>query len=198
MDKKIITISRRFGAGGRELGKRLAKELDFPYYDKELINKAARESGLTRGFLENYDEKSVNSFLYTLATTPQFMGDTVGTNWGDMAAKATQEAIIDAAKESCVIVGRNADYILREMPDLFRIFVTAQDEQRVQHIVKRDGLSKEEAEKKMRRMDRARAANYNYYTNQKWGQADYYDLCLNLSTIRIEKAVEIILSAIKF
>lgn len=106
MDDKI------FGAG--KGGKQWIEELS------QLVGALVPVAG-NLGNLENYDEKSVNSFLYTLATTPQFIGDTVGTSWGDMAAKATQEAIIDAAKESCVIVGRNADYILREMPDLFRI-----------------------------------------------------------------------------
>lgn len=113
-----------------------------------------------------------------------------------MAAKATQDAIRDAAKESCVIVGRNADYILREEPGVFRIFVTAETEQRVERIVKRDDLTPEEAEKKMRRMDRARAANYNYYTGQEWGKADHYDLCLNFSTIPMEQAVTMVRLAI--
>lgn len=96
MKKIIITIGRQFGSGGRELGKRLAEQLKIAYYDKELLNKAAHDSGLTSDFLEYYDEKPNASLLYTLATSPQFMSDMIGTRWSDMAEKATREAILDA------------------------------------------------------------------------------------------------------
>lgn len=196
MQKTIITISRQFGAGGRELGKKLAGQLNVPYYDKELLSKAAKDSGLTQEFIEHYDEKHTSSLLYNLAMTPHLMLDSLGTSWENMAVKATKEAILSAAENSCVIVGRNADFILRNEAGLFRIFITANEEQRIAHIVTRDKVSAEEAEKKMYRMDKARAANYSYYTNQNWGQAENYDLCLNLSKISLEKAIRLIMDCV--
>lgn len=196
MQKTIITISRQFGAGGRELGKKLAGQLNIPYYDKELLSKAAKDSGLTQEFIEHYDEKHTSSLLYNLAMTPHLMLDSLGTSWEDMAVKATKEAILSAAENSCVIVGRNADFILRNEAGLFRIFITANKEQRIARIVARDKVSAEEAEKKMYRMDKARAANYSYYTNQNWGQAENYDLCLNLSKISLEKAIRLIMDCV--
>lgn len=196
MQKTIITISRQFGAGGRELGKKLAGQLNVPYYDKELLSKAAKDSGLTQEFIEHYDEKHTSSLLYNLAMTPHLMLDSLGTSWEDMAVKATKEAILSAAENSCVIVGRNADFILRNETGLFRIFITANEEQRIARIVARDKVSAEEAEKKMYRMDKARAANYSYYTNQNWGQAGNYDLCLNLSKISLEKAIRLIMDCV--
>lgn len=196
MQKTIITISRQFGAGGRELGKKLAGQLNIPYYDKELLSKAAKDSGLTQEFIEHYDEKHTSSLLYNLAMTPHLMLDNLGTSWEDMAVKATKEAILSAAENSCVIVGRNADFILRNETGLFRIFITANEEQRIAHIVARDKVSAEEAEKKMYRMGKARAENYNYYTNQNWGQAGNYDLCLNLSKISLEKAIRLIMDCV--
>ena len=196
MQKTIITISRQFGAGGRELGKKLAGQLNVPYYDKELLSKAAKDSGLTQEFIEHYDEKHTSSLLYNLAMAPHLMLDSLGTSWEDMAVKATKEAILSAAENSCVIVGRNADFILRNETGLFRIFITANEEQRIARIVARDKVSAEEAEKKMYRMDKARAANYNYYTNQNWGQAGNYDLCLNLSKISLEKAIRLIMDCV--
>lgn len=196
MQKTIITISRQFGAGGRELGKKLAHRLNVPYYDKELLSKAAKDSGLTQEFIEHYDEKHTSSLLYNLAMAPHLMLDSLGTSWEDMAVKATKEAILSAAENSCVIVGRNADFILRNEAGLFRIFITANEEQRIARIVARDKVSAEEAEKKMYRMDKARAANYNYYTNQNWGQAGNYDLCLNLSKISLEKAIRLIMDCV--
>lgn len=196
MQKTIITISRQFGAGGRELGKKLAGQLNIPYYDKELLSKAAKDSGLTQEFIEHYDEKRTSSLLYNLAMTPHLMLDSLGTSWEDMAVKATKEAILSAAENSCVIVGRNADFILRNEAGLFRIFITANEEQRIARIVTRDKVSAEEAEKKMYQMDKARAANYSYYTNQNWGQAENYDLCLNLSKISLEKAIRLIMDCV--
>lgn len=196
MQKTIITISRQFGAGGRELGKKLAGQLNVPYYDKELLSKAAKDSGLTQEFIEHYDEKHTSSLLYNLAMTPHLMLDSLGTSWEDMAVKATKEAILSAAENSCVIVGRNADFILRNEAGLFRIFITANEEQRIARIVRRDKVFAEEAEKKMYRMDKARAANYSYYTNQNWGQAENYDLCLNLSKISLEKAIRLIMDCV--
>lgn len=196
MQKTIITISRQFGAGGRELGKKLAGQLNVPYYDKELLSKAAKDSGLTQEFIEHYDEKHTSSLLYNLVMTPHLMLDSFGTSWEDMAVKATKEAILSAAENSCVIVGRNADFILRNEAGLFRIFITANEEQRIARIVARDKVSAEEAEKKMYRMDKARAANYSYYTNQNWGQAENYDLCLNLSKISLEKAIRLIVDCV--
>lgn len=193
MEKIIITIGRQFGSGGREFGKKLAEQLHIAYYDKELLNKAAAGSGLANDFLEYYDEKTTSSLLFTLATSPAFMSDMIGNRWGDMAEKATREAILDVAKDSCVIVGRHADYTLRQEKHLLRIFVTSDKESRISRVMKRDVVTMEEAERKIQQMDKARANSYSYHTGMKWGAADHYDLCLNLSKIGIEKAVKMVM-----
>ena len=196
MDNLYITIGRQFGSGGREIGKKLAQTLGIPYYDKELLAVAAKESGLSHQFLENYDEKPTNSFLYSLVMGQQAMligaqGDTVE----QMAAKAQREAVqAVAGKSSCVIVGRCADYILRERPGLVRVFVCADWDWRIKHIMDRDGLSAKEAEDKMRRMDKTRAAYYSFHTDRKWGAAESYDLCINSSRRGIDGAVAAILT----
>ena len=190
MSKLIITIGRQFGAGGRELGKRLADKLNISYYDKEIIDSAAALSGLSKEYIEGNDEVVTNSFLYSLVMGTRTL--TGQKTVEEIKMDAQRDAILKIAeKGNCVIIGRAADYILRE-ENPFRVFVSANKESRIERICKRDGLSREDAEKKMRKMDKIRSAYYNEYTDAVWGRADHYDLCINLSRISVEQAVEMI------
>ena len=195
MDKIYITIGRQFGSGGREIGKKVAQALGIEYYDKELLAVAAKESGLSHQFLQNYDEKPTNSFLYSLVMGQQSMlAGVQGSTVEQLAAKAQRDAVLSVAeKGSCVIVGRCADYILRDEPRLYRIFVAADWDWRVDHIVHRDGITAKEAEEKMKKLDKARASYYSFHTDRKWGSAEWYDLCVSSSKKGVDAAADLIL-----
>jgi len=199
MAETYITIGREFGSGGREIGKRVAQALGVPYYDKELLAVAAQESGLSRQFLESYDEKPTNSFFYSLVMGQQnLLTGSHGVTVEQLAAKAQRDAVrLVADKGSCVIVGRCADYLLRDRPGLLRVFICADWDKRVERVCRRDGVDAKEAEEKMRRMDKARAAYYSFHTDRKWGAAESYDLCVNSSRRGVEKTAELILSFLK-
>lgn len=199
MAEIYVTIGRQFGSGGREIGKKVAQALDIPYYDKEILAVAAQESGLSQEFLKSYDEKPTNSFLYSLVMgqqrlSPGMAGHTVE----QLAANAQRDAVLSvAAKGSCVIVGRCADYILRDKPGLVRVFICADQAARIQRVVHRDGVSEKEAEEKLRKMDKTRASYYSFHTDRKWGAAESYDLCVNSSLCGVDAAVRVILEYCK-
>ena len=196
MDKIMITIGRQFGSGGREIGKKIARELEIPYYDKELLAVAAKESGLALDFLQDMDEKHPHSLLYSLCVgRPNLVLGTCNISVERMASKAQREDV--AGQGSCVIVGRGADYILRNETRLFRVFVSAGMDFRIQRVVKRDGITEDEARDRIRSMDKARSAYYNFNTEQKWGAAQNYDLCLNVSQWGTDGSVELILRALR-
>lgn len=199
MADTFITIGRQFGSGGREIGKKVAEALGVPYYDKELLVVAAQESGLSHQFLESYDEKPTNSFFYSLVMGQQnLLTGPQGTTVEQMAAKAQREAVMAvAAKGSCVIVGRCADYFLRDQAGLVRVFICADWDERVQRVVRRDGVSEKEAQEKMRRMDKTRASYYSFHTDRKWGAAESYDLCVNSSRRGVEGTTQLILDFVK-
>jgi cytidylate kinase len=200
--KIIISIGRSFGSRGAEVGRLLAEKLDIPFYDKEILDEQVKNSGYTNEYLKNFDEKKTNSFLYSVYMNPQTLmlqSAFGGTQPMDLAIQKVQfEAIKEiAAKGSCVIVGRRADQILKNERGLVRVFISAEDEDRVAHVAQRDNLSRKEAETKVKRMDRSRKAYYNYYGDGEWGQASNYDICLNTSTLGVEGCVEVILALIK-
>ena len=199
MAEIYITIGRQFGSGGRETGKKVAQALGIPYYDKELLAIAAKESGLSHQFLQEYDEKPTNSFLYSLVMGQNaLLGGSQSMTVDQMAVKAQRDAVLSVAeKGSCVIVGRCADYILRDKPGLIRVFISADYENRIQRICHRDGVTEKEAEENMRKMDKARASYYSFHTDRKWNDASNYDLCINSSRKGIDTAVEQILQFIK-
>ena len=156
MVKVIITIGRQFGSGGREVGRKVASSLGIPFYDKELLAIAAKESGLSAQFLEDYDEKPTNSLLYSIVVgqSHMLMHGNGRISVEQMASKAQRDAVMSvASKGSCVIVGRCADYILREEPGLVRVFLSASKEDRIRRICERDGMTEDKARDKMRRMD---------------------------------------------
>lgn len=199
MAETFITIGRQFGSGGREIGKKVAEALGFPYYDKELLAVAAEESGLSHQFLESYDEKPTNSFFYSLVMGQQnLLTGAQGVTVEQLAARAQREAVQSVAnKGSCVIVGRCADYLLRDRPGLVRVFICADWDKRIERVCRRDGLSPKEAEDKLRRMDRTRASYYGFHTDLKWGAAETYDLCINSSKKGVDAAVSLILEFVK-
>lgn len=194
-----ITIGRQFGSGGREIGKKVAQALGIPYYDKELLKVAAEKSGLSHEFLSNYDEKPTNSFLYSLVMGQQnVLSGMRGTTVEQLASQAQRDAVLSVAEQgSCVIVGRCADYILRDQPGLVRVFICADDDSRIARICQRDGLDEKEAREKMKKMDKARAAYYAFHADREWSAADSYDLCINSSRRGIDAAVEQILQFCK-
>ena len=191
---QVITIGRSYGAGGRTVGRQLAERLHIPYYDAELLEEAARSSGLSRKFLESMDEKQVQtSMLY------QYSGFTTMQNTpiSRLADQAQREIIERVAKQGpCVIVGRRADQILKDCPKLFRVFITASAETRTKRISERDGLTAAESARKQVQVDRERAAYYNQSSDRKWGDAANYDLCIDTDKLGIQGAVDMIAAAL--
>ena len=199
MDNKIIlTIGRQFGSGGREIGQRLAKELGISYYDKELITVAARESGLCEDVFEKADERASSglSYAFTMGYS-SFMGG-MFTPYNDGLFKIQSDAIRKLAEtESCVLVGRCADYILRDDPACLSFFIHSSVESRVQKTVERHGVTVEEAKNMMEKTDKSRAAYYNYYTNKTWGMASSYNFSIDVSVLGIDETVEFMKSFIE-
>ncbi len=195
-----INIGRQLGSGGREIGKKLAECLDIPFYDKELITIASKESGLAKEFFERADEKTgfpFTSALFGLRST--FIGDEYIDNYlGNESLFRIQSDVIRELnnKEPGVFVGRCADYILRDNPLAINIFVSADLQDRVKHIAERNQLTEKKAKELVEKTDKRRASYYNYYTSKKWGKADSYHLCFN-SSIGIENSVELIEQFVK-
>ena len=197
MDKRIvITIGRQFGSGGREIGKKLAEVLGIGYYDKELIAIAARDSGLCTDVFEKADERAASGLAYAFALGYPYMGTFMPFNdilSNDELFRIQSDAIRNlASKESCVIVGRCADYILRDDPACLSIFIHNNTEIRVQRIVERMGLSVEEARTLMDKTDKSRSSYYNYYTNKTWGAASSYDFSIDASVLGVDDTVQFI------
>lgn len=197
MAKTIITIGRQFGSNGREIGRRLAEKLSANFYDKELINETAKESGLSEDFLKSLDEKPTRSFLYSIVTDPYSYGFTSAgyqTNLNQQAFQATYDTIKKLAEKGpSVFVGRCADYALRHNPCMIRIFIHAPLENRIETVSKRFELSADKAKAQIIKEDKARASYYNYYTSKKWGALDSYDLFINSSLMSIDDTVDFII-----
>lgn len=194
--KPIITIGRQFGSGGREIGKKLAEALDMPFYDRDLIQLAAKQSGMSEEVLSESDEKSGGSLLYSLSMSSYLMGSFSGPGEMPLENKLyfIQSDIIKqlAEKGPCVIVGRCADYVLRERTDCLRVFIYADLESRIERIEKLYDLTSKKARELIVRTDKRRASYYNYYTDQKWDRIGNYDLCVNSTKIGIDGAVKLI------
>lgn len=196
MEKIIITIGRQFGAGGREIGKELSKRLGIAYYDKELLYKAAQLSGLSEKYLEQEDEKTTKSFLYSLVMGTRTL--TGQPSLEELTWYAERDAITSIADEgNCILVGRCADYVLRERKNVLKLFFMSDEEQRIKRVSKRDVISKEQAASKIQRMDRARGAYYHMYTGYEWGHSSHYDLCISTSKIEKEKIIKMIVELVE-
>lgn len=190
----IITIGRSYGAGGRTVGRNIAGQLHIPYYDSELLEKAAQSSGLSEKFLHSIDEKPVDSSM--LYRSVGFLTNGYETI-SSQALKAQNEIIGKIAAEGpCVIVGRSADQVLAGKYKLFRVFITSGRENRIKRIMERDGLTAADADKKLAKADRERAAYYNQRSATRWGDAAAYDLCLDTDWFGIDGASELIVSAV--
>ena len=194
MAKRIITISREFGSGGRFIGEELAKKLGFAYYDKNIINEIAEKSGLSPEYIQESAELSPKKGLFAYA----FAGrDITGKSVEDMVYEAQRKVILELAdKESCVIIGRNADYILKDRDDVLNVFIHGDTPEKIQRITRLYNVEEQKAVKMMVDIDKRRMANYNFYTNQKWGKADNYTLCLNSSQLGYDRCEKIIMECI--
>lgn len=189
MEKRIIiTISRQYGSGGRLIGRKLAEQLEIPFLDRQLITDAAAQCGLDEDAVERLEEKPTSSLLYALSsgyTTAAMVGDRVDMlPMNDRVFYVQSNLIRKAAREgSCVIVGRCADYILRNNPDAVHTYIHAELSVRVRRGIQYYGLTPEKAESVLLRMDRQRASYHNFYSDRKWGKAENYDLCINSGII---------------
>ena len=194
MTKRIITISREFGSGGRFIGEEVAKKLGIAYYDKNIINEIAEKSGLSPEYIQENAELSPKKGLFAYA----FAGrDVTGKSVEDMVYEAQRKVILELAeKESCVIIGRNADYILKDRDDVLNVFIHGDTPEKIQRITRLYNVEEQKAVKMMADIDKRRMANYNFYTNQKWGKADNYTLCLNSSRLGYDRCEKIIMECI--
>lgn len=194
MTKRIITISREFGSGGRFIGEEVAKKLGIAYYDKNIINEIAEKSGLSPEYIQENAELSPKKGLFAYA----FAGrDVTGKSVEDLVYEAQRKVILELAeKESCVIIGRNADYILKDRDDVLNVFIYGDTPEKIQRIRQIYHVSEKDAVKMMADTDKRRMANYNFYTNQKWGKADNYTLCLNSSQLGYDRCEKIIMECI--
>ena len=191
MAKRIITISREFGSGGRFIGEEVAKKLGIAYYDKNVINEIAEESGLSPEYIQENAELSPKKGLFAYA----FAGrDITGKSVEDMVHDAQRRVILDLTeKESCVIIGRNADYILKDRNDVLNVFIHGDMPEKIQRIIRLYNVEEKEAVKMIADTDKRRMTNYNFYTDQKWGKASNYTLCLNSSQLGYDRCEKIIM-----
>ncbi len=199
MEKKIITISREFGSGGRSIGRMVAQALDIPFYDKELVDQIALESGFSPKFVEEHGEHAPGLSRLAYAFAPQGVpGVMNGLSTADFIWNIQCGVILQLAeKDPCVIVGRNADYILKDRSDCFHAFIHADMAFRADRIVKLYGESEKSPEARLHEKDKRRKVNYQHYTGRAWGMAQNYDICLNSSTIGVEHCAQIIVDLVK-
>lgn len=192
--KTVITIGRQFGSGGKEVGIRAAKELGIPFYDKEILQEAAKKSGLCQKILENFDERP-KSLLYSIAMD-SYMFTLPGGSCDSLEQQvylATFNTIRQLADEGpCVIIGRCADYALAENPNRLSLFIHAPMEDRIRRVAHRLDLQPDKAKTLIQKTDKRRASYYEYYSSQRWGFPDSYDFCINSSLLGLGGTVELI------
>ncbi|MCM1348534.1 MAG: cytidylate kinase-like family protein [Firmicutes bacterium] len=200
----VITIGRQFGSGGRELGKKLAERLGFKYYDKELLREAARHAGVSEEFFKRNDERfpsflnGIFSFAFGLNTVNCYTGSTSISD--DSLYRAQSDFIHSLAdKENCIIVGRTADYVLRDHERIVNLFVHAPADTCVRRIMQRDeeNLTADKARQKAQKINKLRANYYNFYTDKTWGAAESYDLALDTSLMPMADIVEVVVEYLR-
>ena len=199
MEKKIITISREFGSGGRTIGRMVAEKLGIPFYDKELVDQIALESGFAPKFVEEHGEHSPGSSLFSYAFAPQGVpGIMNGLSTADFLWNIQCSVILQLAEKGpCVIVGRNADYILKDRPDVLHVYTHADMAFRAERIVKKYGESDKSPEARLNEKDKRRRVNYQHYTGRTWGMSQNYDISLDTGVLGIDQCVKIIVEAVK-
>ena len=199
MANKIYTIGREFGSGGREVGEKLAAKLGIKLYDKELLQQAAKDSGFCEEIFENHAEKPTNSFLYSLVMDTYSVSGYSAAPFLDMPLNhkvflAQFETIKKIAeKESCVIVGRCADYALSDNPDCINVFIHADLDVRIKNVSRNLNITENKARDIINKTDKQRASYYNYYTSKKWGDSKSYNLSLDAGKLGTDNCVEMIL-----
>ena len=198
-ERTVITIGREFGSGGHEIGQKLAERLGIKCYDKELLELAAKESGLCQELFASQDEKPTNSFLYSLVMDTYSVSGYSAAPFLDMPLNhkvflAQFETIKKIAeKESCVIVGRCADYALSDNPDCINVFIHADMDIRIKNVSKNLNITENKARDIINKTDKQRASYYNYYTSKKWGDSKSYNLSLDAGKLGTDNCVEMIL-----
>ena len=198
----IITIGRQFGSGGTGVAQAVAAHFDIPYWDKDLITKAAKESGFCEEIIQNHDEKPTNSFLYNLVMDTYSFGYNAA-HFVDMPIShkvfiAQFDAIKKAAEEGpCVIIGRCADYALSEKNNCLHLFIFANEADKVNAVSERLGLDAAKAKEMCIKKDKQRQSYYNYYATKKWGDAESYDLCINSSVLGIEGTARLVIKYVE-
>jgi len=210
--KKIITISREYGSGGRVIGKKIAENLGYEFYDSKIIDMAAEESGLSPDFIKKTEQNIASGWLYNLLLGTSFAGTTAGAGpqqianhtlpLADQVFNAERKIILDIAKKPCVIVGRCADYILRtsqevDSKDLLNLFIYADLDDKIKRTMERYDLDEKTAKKTVISVDKRRANHYNTFTEDSWGDRKNYDLLVNTSTLGIDQTVQMLTEFIK-
>ena len=195
MEKRIITISREFGSGGRFIGEEVARKLGIAYYDKNIISQIAEKSGLSPEYIQENAELSPKKGLFAYAFSGR---DITGKSVEDMVYEAQRNIILELAeKEPCVIIGRNADYILKDRDDVLNVFIHGDMPEKIKRITGLYNVEEKEAVKMMADTDKRRRTNYNFYTDQNWGKASNYTLCLNSSQLGYDRCEMIIMECVK-
>lgn len=198
----VITIGRQFGSAGREIGEKLAEYFGIKCYDKELLTRAAQESGFCEEMIQNHDERPTNSFLYNLVMDTYSFGYNA-SSFVDMPIShkvflAQFDTIKKVAEEGpCVIVGRCADYALAGKTNVVHLFIYADEESKVQRVMEKYSLTESKAKDMIIKKDKQRQSYYNYYSSKKWGRADSYDLCINSSVLGEEGTVNLIIQYVE-
>lgn len=195
MAKRIITISREFGSGGRFIGEEVAKKLGIAYYDKNIIGQIAEKSGLSPEYIQENAELSPKKGLFAYAFSGR---DITGKSVEDMVYEVQRNIILELAeKEPCVIIGRNVDYILKDRDDVLNVFIHGDMPEKIKRITGLYNVKEKEAVKMMADTDKRRRTNYNFYTDQNWGKASNYTLCLNSSQLGYDRCEMIIMECVK-
>lgn len=198
----VITIGRQYGSAGREIGKMVAEYFDIKFYDKDLLTRAAKESGFCEEMIQNHDERPTNSFLYNLVMDTYSFGYN-NSSFVDMPIShkvflAQFDTIKKIAQEeSCVIVGRCADYALADRDNVVNLFIYGREEAKTQRIMERYNLSESKARDMIIKKDKQRQSYYNYYSSKKWGRADSYDLCINSSVLGVDGTVKLVIQYVE-
>jgi len=198
----IITIGRQFGSAGREIGEKVAAHFGIKCYDKELLSRAAKESGFCEEMIETHDERPTNSFLYNLVMDTYSFGYNA-SSFMDMPIShkiflAQFDTIKKIASEGpCVIVGRCADYALSEYDNCIHLFIYGDEDKKIARVCEKFDITEQKAKEMMNKKDKQRQSYYNYYSSKKWGRADSYDLCINSSLLGIDGTVKLIIQLIE-
>ena len=200
--KTVVTIGRQFGSAGREIGEKVAAHFGVKFYDKELLSRAAKESGFCEEMIQNHDERPTNSFLYNLVMDTYSFGYNASSFVDMPISHKVFLAQFDTVKKiadegACVIVGRCADYALSEYKNVINLFIYGDEECRVKRIMEKYSLTADKAREMINKKDKQRQSYYNYYSSKKWGRADSYDLCINSSVLGVDGTVKLIIQYIE-